>query len=265
MNKSRLAATAALISLSISSAAQASCWLPEERDAAQVRALQTMLMVGTLHCRGRDGYIAAAYDRFVSKHRALLDEQNGVLQAHFARENRENARAAYDRYNTAVANQYAQHDFGSEDLCWSIASLAEQAEDTDSRDLLSLAGDHTLPPSDASCRPTKALARPARPTLPAIKAAPEPVEPVQVPVTVAEAEPEPVVAPAPAVQVAAARTGAPEQPAQSREDALKLAIAALQAATAALEAAAETPEMPAVPAGEVSKIDLLEGGGPGNK
>ena len=259
MKMSRLAATAAFISISVSSAAQASCWSPRERDAAQVRALQTMLMVGTLHCRGRDRYISAAYDRFVRKHRALLDEHGSVLQAHFAREAAADARA-YERYNTELANKYAQNDFGSEDLCWSIASLADEAGETDSRDLLTLASVHTRPPTEASCRPAHAAAPIVRPTLPMIRQsvpALEPVEALEAPVAQAVvAPPEP--AAAPAVQMAAVEPKVLAAPAQSREEALKLAIAALQAATAALEAAAATPEMPAVPAGDVSKVDLVE-------
>lgn len=267
MSLSRLAATAAFISISISSAAQANCWRPEERDAAKVRALQTMLMVGTLHCRSRDRYATAAYNRFVRKHRATLNEQGGVLQGHFERERAGDPRRAYDRYNTALANDFARQGFNSDDSCWSITSLAEEAEDSDSRDLLSLANEYVPAPSAAACHPAGGpVARSKLPVVRPAAPAPEPVEPIDAPLTETEPEVDPPVVQAavekpkallPVVQAAAAEPEALEPAAQSRDEALKLAIAALQAATAALEAAA-TPEMPAVPAGEVGEVDLKE-------
>ena len=266
MSFSRLAATAAVISLSVSSVAEASCWRPEERDAAQVRALQTMLMVGTLHCRSRDRYAEAAYNRFVRKHRALLDKQGGVLQDHFDRESAGDARRAYDRYNTALANDLARQGFDTDDACWSITSLAEEAEDADGRDLLSLANEYAPPPSDSTCRPVEAVAPIGRSKLPVVRQsapAPEPEEAVEAPVAQAVLD-EPEAAPVP-VQAAVAPPSAAEPMSQSREDALQHAIAALQAATAALEAAAAEPDMPAVPAGEVGKVDLLDAEEPGKE
>lgn len=153
MRVSRAAAIAAFCSMSLGSTAawaDPACWRPKERDAAQVHAFQTMLMVGTLHCRSRHEPAAEAYNRFVEKQRKRLKRHAKALERHFKRENGNGARAALDRYNTALANEYS-HNFDRGVLCWTIASLADQAERADGEGLIVLAAAYARPAAAPEC------------------------------------------------------------------------------------------------------------------
>src|SRR3712207_3600789 len=103
----RMAALAAISSLAVcSSLAQASngCWYPNESRAAQVRALQTMLMVGTLQCRRSYEASEDLYNDFIYSQRGFLDANAYVLKGHFSRENGvERGQSAYDRFGTSLA------------------------------------------------------------------------------------------------------------------------------------------------------------------
>ncbi len=149
----RAAAAAACCSILLAPAAARAgpaCWRPRERAAAQVQALQTMLMVGALHCRSRDTSAADAYNRFVESHRGNLKRHARMLRRHFEREDRAAAVAAYDRYATSVANQYSRN-FDRGELCWTVASLASEAADADREGLLLLAQSYTRPRTEPPC------------------------------------------------------------------------------------------------------------------
>jgi hypothetical protein len=88
MYASRMAVVAAMSSLALMSSPvlAENCWYPHEMRAAQLRDFQSMLMVGTLQCKGANSAAVESYNRFVTKQRGLLDANNYVLKAHFLRE-----------------------------------------------------------------------------------------------------------------------------------------------------------------------------------
>jgi hypothetical protein len=102
-------------------AAQA-CWSERAAEAAQVRDMETMLMVSALRCRLSGSDILPAYNQFVRDSRSALTEANDVLRLHFAPKGGLNA---YDRYVTSIANRYGA---GVEGLaCDDMASILSAA------------------------------------------------------------------------------------------------------------------------------------------
>ena len=152
---SRIAAVAVLASLLLPAAAQADapCWRPKERESAQVRAFQTMLMVGALHCRARDGSTAEAYNAFVESQQRRLDRHGKRLQRHFRRADRRDARGAYDRYATALANHYSRM-FDHDGPCRMVVTMARHAARADGDGLLVLADAYATPPP-LTCGPSR--------------------------------------------------------------------------------------------------------------
>lgn len=269
----RKAALAASISLAcLPSIAQAStCWYPEEARAAQVRGLQTMLMVGTLRCRHHSRASEYLYTDFIENQRGTLDANNAILKARFERESGyDRGQGAYDRFATTLANQYSEQ-LDEPGFCATVHHYARQAAYADNRELLRLADAVAEPPRTDRCRPSDdmfasgagqdrydlgahrgpppprvAVSDPAAPV--GEPAAPVLAEPVVVAdagadkfervMEVAQAEaPAPVEAMIqPAAQIEAPATG-------DRDEALKAALIALESALAALQAA--TASMPA--------------------
>ena len=119
-----LAATALL-----AGSAQAGCWTDAAYQAAQVRELDTMLMVEALRCRKTAANFVGEYNRFVQVSRPALLKANADLRAHFAGEVGERgALNAYDNYMTTVANRYGA---GTEGLdCTDVASIVRAAAAT---------------------------------------------------------------------------------------------------------------------------------------
>ena len=89
-------------------AAQAACWDSGEADAAAVREMETMLMVGALRCRSGDTALITRYNGFVRSSRAALTQANDRLRAHFAAGG--TGLNGYDRYVTSLANRYGGGD-----------------------------------------------------------------------------------------------------------------------------------------------------------
>ena len=106
--------------------AQAGCWTDAAYQAAQVRELDTMLMVQALRCRKTAANFVAEYNRFVQVSRPALLKANAELKTHFAGEVGERgALNAYDNYMTTVANRYGA---GTADLgCEDVASIVRAA------------------------------------------------------------------------------------------------------------------------------------------
>lgn len=291
MSVLRLAALAALTSLAcFPSAARASaCWYPEEARAAQVRGLQTMLMVGTLQCRHRSRLSESLYTDFILSQRGLLDANSAILKARFIRENGPGGERAYDRFGTRLANQYSER-LDDPDLCATVHRLARHAAGASERELLRLADTVAEPPVSGECRPVDyayepsgrensfaryearraaqppriAIADHAEPAPPTANAAPVEIagaadaaatarklERVLEATSSAAATALPA-APAeakvqPAAQVEAVPAPAPAQ--ADRDEALRVAIAALQSAVAALQAASAVEPAAPEPAG----------------
>ncbi len=118
------AALTALAGILSSSAASAACWSPQAAEAAEVRDLETMLMVASLRCRlsGRD--FLSDYNKFVRASRPALTETNDRLRTHYTGSGGLNA---YDRYVTSLANR---HGGGSAGLdCRDMEDILDEARD----------------------------------------------------------------------------------------------------------------------------------------
>ncbi len=102
--------------------AQATCWNDAAADAAAVRDMETMLMVGALRCRGESQAMIARYNGFVREHRAALTQANDQLRAHFSASG--TGLNGYDRYVTALANR---HGGGDGLNCQQIAYVLDYA------------------------------------------------------------------------------------------------------------------------------------------
>lgn len=280
----RVAALAASMSLAcLPSMAQASaCWYPEEARAAQVRGLQTMLMVGTLRCRHHSRASEYLYTDFIDNQRGTLDANNAILKARFERESGyARGQGAYDRFATALANQYSEQ-LAEPGFCTTVHHYARQAAYADSRELLRLADAVAEPPRTDRCRPADdmvaagagqdhydrgahrgpppprvAVADPGAPFGEAT--APVPAEPVIVAEAGAdklERVMEVAQAPAPATVQPAAQVEGPA--AADRDEALKTALLALESALAALQAATAAMPEPAAPVAAVEPVGAVE-------
>lgn len=119
-----LAAAAATVMLAGS--ANATCWSDVAYKAAQVRELDTMMMVEALRCRKTAANFVHDYNNFVVASRPALLKANADLRSHFSDSvGQKGALNAYDNYMTTVANRYGA---GTEGLaCEDMASIARAA------------------------------------------------------------------------------------------------------------------------------------------
>ena len=112
------AAALALCGVATAQSAQAACWSPAAVEAAQVRDLETMLMVSALRCRRSGDNFLPKYNAFVLESKSALTAANDAIRGHFAPLGGLNA---YDSYVTSVANRYGA---GAEGLgCDDMASI----------------------------------------------------------------------------------------------------------------------------------------------
>ena len=135
------ALAAAAASAMLAGSANAACWTDAAYQAAQVRELDTMLMVQALRCRKTSATFLNEYNRFVQVSRPALLRANAELKAHFGGLN------AYDNYMTTVANRYGA---GTGDLdCHDTASIVRAALATkgSSDALFRLAADSGMEPA----------------------------------------------------------------------------------------------------------------------
>lgn len=106
--------------------AEAACWSDAAYQAAQVRELETMLMVEALRCRRTGANFLPEYNHFVQTSRPALIRVNDTLRAHFASQvGPKRALDAYDNYVTTVANRYGAGTAGLD--CADMASIARAA------------------------------------------------------------------------------------------------------------------------------------------
>jgi hypothetical protein len=230
MFASRMAVVAAMSSLVLMSSPvlAENCWYPHEMRAAQLRDFQSMLMVGTLQCKGANSAAVESYNRFVTKQRGLLDANNYVLKAHFLREEGiEKGGAAYDGYATSLANNRAAR-LGDPAFCPTVETFATLAEAASAAELQRLAEMVSEPPASGTCPPSNYYSGTGGPATVTVET--------------------------PAAQAAVAvATPADPAPSAGNAEALQAAIVALQNATAALQAAS-------APAAPVTPIVSKEGG-----
>ncbi|MBK8629393.1 MAG: hypothetical protein IPN84_04060 [Sphingomonadales bacterium] len=107
-SKQALCATLAIIAALVPATAQATCWSEDAADAAAVRDMETMLMVGALRCRGESQAIITHYNGFIRANRAALTHANDRLRAYFTASG--SGLNGYDRYVTSLANRYGGGD-----------------------------------------------------------------------------------------------------------------------------------------------------------
>jgi hypothetical protein len=238
-----------------------SCWYPNEIKAAQMRDLHAQLMVGTLHCRAGNPVFESEYNEFVDRRHDVLDGNIAILKDHFQRESGSDGQIAYDRYSTVLANAQASKDYANPDTCAQIGMLLRAATNANDTDLLLLAQTVERAPESNGCPSNAALpAAAAAPAAafapaPAVASAPEPVAQAtlasveHVGALPSDTPPTPPAAAEPAKAELAAAPAAVTSPApapavasaDSRDQAMQAAIAALQAATIALQSVSAAP------------------------
>lgn len=110
MSMMRMAASAAVCFVTLFSgqaiaAGDAQCWQPYEVEAAKVRDLHVMLMLGTLKCQSANPQIASKYDAFIQKKSGQLNSYNSILKARFMRTNGiADGQRFYEEFNTRLGN-----------------------------------------------------------------------------------------------------------------------------------------------------------------
>jgi hypothetical protein len=106
-----------------------SCWNAKAASAAQVRDLQSRLMVASLRCRAMGFDILPEYNRFVRNSRDTLQQANGLIKARFtAGYGAKGGQVQYDKFTTALANAYGADDT-SREICREAADVADAAAD----------------------------------------------------------------------------------------------------------------------------------------
>jgi hypothetical protein len=115
-------AALALVATAAAVPAQAHCWGEREVAAAQVREMQTLLMVAALRCRAAHMDFSAQYDGFVIAQHDALARANLVIKQHFAGAG--GTQADYDRFTTSLANGFGG-EATTEASCSEAAILAQ--------------------------------------------------------------------------------------------------------------------------------------------
>ena len=121
-----LPALAAALCVSTPAQAAMACWNETQVAAVQVRDLQSRLMVAALRCAAMGEDVTPAYNRFVVANRETIQRANGVILAAFRSGVDGQAQEAYDRFATALANQYGDDDTNA-GLCADAALAAGEA------------------------------------------------------------------------------------------------------------------------------------------
>lgn len=126
MNAAMKGIAAAAAAATLAAPAGAACWTNAAWEAAQVRELDTMLMVEALRCRATPANFIPEYNAFVQSSRPALVHANAALRGHFAADvGDKRALDAFDDYVTAVANRYGAGTVGL--TCADMASIARAA------------------------------------------------------------------------------------------------------------------------------------------
>ncbi len=122
-----MAATPALAA----SGAAPGCWSAQLVQAAKLRQLDVLLMVGSLRCRSGAHDYRAAYDNFLLKHRPLLGKVNqAILTEMRTKLGSVGALDALDQASVRMANHYGEQTaFGCSDLSEVTAALAASGSD----------------------------------------------------------------------------------------------------------------------------------------
>ena len=107
------------------------CWSASLLNAARLRQLDVMLMVGSLRCRTSAQDDRASYDRFLQRHRPQLGKANMAILGEMRTQlGAAGALDMLDRTSVRMANRYGeQASYGCNDLGEVTAALAESSSD----------------------------------------------------------------------------------------------------------------------------------------
>lgn len=227
MSMLRMAACAALFVFGLdpgraAAAGEAQCWHPHEVEAAKVRDLHVMLMLGTLKCQAAHPDMARKYDAFIGKKNGQLISYNNILKTRFMRVHGiADGQRAYEEFNTKLGNGHSGNAQPANvcEIADSLLTLAIDANDAE-LPMLARSFSESRMGIDENCAATTAVA-PA--IAAAVKNPHEAVNATAVPVEAAKTD---------------AAVPAPASP-QSAVAALEAAAAALQNAAASLKAQPE--------------------------
>ena len=138
--KTYLALIAAAVCAAQPAQAEMGCWSHEQAAAAKVRDLQSRLMVASLRCRAMGHDVLGPYNSFVNVNRATIQAAKGVIKAQFTAGFGAEGESAYDRFTTAMANEYGA-DATTAEICAETANAALEASEAegDPRKLIALA------------------------------------------------------------------------------------------------------------------------------
>lgn len=171
--------------------AQAGCWTARDAGAAQVREMQTMLMVAALRCRAAHIDISADYDGFVIAQKDAIAAANLVIKQHFASAG--GNQADYDRFATSLANGFGD-DATTEATCAEAAALAHDGSAAAPAQLQQVAEARVFPaslPGGVCYAPATPVAMASRdeglPPVVALAAPPAAPQPVTLPADVVAA------------------------------------------------------------------------------
>jgi hypothetical protein len=216
------------------------CWHPYEVEAAKVRDLHVMLMLGALRCKAANKDMMGKYEAFTASKSGLLNSYNNVLKTRFMRVNGiSDAQRAYEAFNTRLGNSHSGL-VQATSYCAMTDTLLTLAASASDRELPQLATNFSESALgiDALCEPPAVAV-----TAPATAAPHEAITATQAaPATVAVAKPEEAVTEP--VSAAAALEAAAV--------ALQNAAASLKAQPAAPEPATESADKPVTAAPEAS-------------
>lgn len=110
----------------VASPLEAACWNKDEVSAANIRELQSMLMVTALRCQVAGHGMMGEYNAFVIANRGALGAMNDRLKAHFIHAAGPVAgQRAYDSFTTSMANEFGSAASDGE-ICGNAASLARE-------------------------------------------------------------------------------------------------------------------------------------------
>ncbi|MBA2920556.1 hypothetical protein GON01_02480 [Sphingomonas sp. MAH-20] len=102
-----LKSTAAAATLAmLATPTQAACWNQATFEAAQVRELETMLMVGAMRCMQDSANFSGDYNAFVRNNSEALKGAGETLRSHFASEFGPEGRQAYHNFVSGEADRF---------------------------------------------------------------------------------------------------------------------------------------------------------------
>lgn|GEM_PF-2250471 len=248
MSRLRMAAGAACCIVALSSVQAAAsepgqCWQSYEVEAAKVRDLHIMLMLGALRCKAVNKDITGKYEAFTVKKSGLLSSYNNVLKTRFMRVNGiTDGERAYEAFNTRLGNSHSGL-VQAKSYCEMTDTLLTLATGAQDRELPQLAMNFSASELgiDKMC---EAVAAPV-----VSEAAPAMAEatPAAAAVVAGTAAPHEAITATEAAPAAAAAASAKAEEPVSAAAALEAAAVALQNAAASLKAApaAQAADKPA--------------------